>query len=90
MGEGVQALAQRLDRMQEASLDSQLLRSPRKEMLGSLLTPSWATRSLSSPHSPLVSSSLGTPALANPTGFLEHRVLEGVFCVSALLACLSY
>lgn len=36
MGEGMQASAWRLDRKQEASLDCQLFRPPRKELLGSL------------------------------------------------------
>lgn len=68
----------RLDGKQEVSLWSQLLRPPGK-LLGSLLVSSWAIRGLSSLHSPLVSSSLATPNLDNPTEFLEHRVPGGMF-----------
>lgn len=73
-------MVRRLDRKQEGSLwilnfsDHQW-----KEMLGSLLDPSWATRCLSSLHTLPVSSSLAIPDLADPTGILEHRVPGGMF-----------
>lgn len=88
VGVGVQALVQRLDRKALFGFStSQIIREgdvrvPSGPQLGHKMSGSL--------HTLPVSSSLATPDLADPIGFLEHRVPGGMFCVSALLSCPSY